>query len=159
MAKTVILKSLDENKREVLILPITRGELVLDSSGNQAFHSDKFLATDSRPGLTKINYVEVSTSNISNTPNESVNVIQVKSSSDKVYPVTSADAVLVKRKDGVVTSLSTTLDDIKEEVSDAKLTLDERPTEGNTTHGVSSDGIFQELKETVGNIQILLQNV
>lgn len=158
MAKTVILKSLDENKREVHILPITRGELVLDSSGNQAFHSDEFLATESQPGLTKINYVEVSTSNISNTPNESVKVIQVKSSSDKVYPVTSADAVLVKRNDGVVT-LSETLDDIKVEVSNAKLTLDARPTEGNTTHGVSSDGIFQELKETVGNIQILLQNI
>lgn len=158
MAKTVILKSLDENKREVHILPITRGELVLDSSGNQAFHSDEFLATESQPGLTKINYVEVSTSNVSNTPNESVKVIQVKSSSDKVYPVTSADAVLVKRNDGVVT-LSETLDDIKVEVSNAKLTLDARPTEGNTTHGVSSDGIFQELKETVGNIQILLQNV
>lgn len=158
MAKTVILKSLDENKREVHILPITRGELVLDSSGNQAFHSDEFLATESQPGLTKINYVEVSTSNVSNTPNESVKVIQVKSSSDKVYPVTSADAVLVKHNDRVVT-LSETLDDIKVEVSNAKLTLDERPTEGNTTHGVSSDGIFKELKETVGNIQILLQNV
>lgn len=158
MAKTVILKSLDENKREVHILPITRGELVLDSSGNQAFHSNEFLATESQPGLTKINYVEVSSSNISNTPNESVKVIQVKSSSDKVYPVTSADAVLVKRNDRVVT-LSETLDDIKVEVSNAKLTLDARPTEGNTTHGVSSDGIFQELKETVGNIQILLQNL
>lgn len=158
MAKTVILKSLDENKREVHILPITRGELVLDSSGNQAFHSNEFLATESQPGLTKINYVEVSTSNISNTPNESVKVIQVKSSSDKVYPVTSADAVLVKRKYDVVT-LSEALDDIKVEVSNAKLTLDERPTEGNTTHGVSSDGIFQELKETVGNIQILLQSL
>lgn len=158
MAKTVILKSLDENKREVPILPITRGELVIDSSGNQAFHSNEFLATESQPGLTKINYVEVSTSNISNTPNESVKVIQVKSSSDKVYPVTSADAVLVKRNDRVVT-LSETLDEIKVEVSNAKLTLDDRPIEGNTTHGVSSDGIFQELKETVGNIQILLQNL
>lgn len=158
MAKTVILKSLDENKREVHILPITRGELVIDSSGNPAFHSNEFLATESQPGLTKINYVEVSTSNISNTPDESVKVIQVKSSSDKVYPITSADAVLVKRNDRVVT-LSETLDEIKVEVSNAKLTLDERPTEGNTTHGVSSDGIFQELKETVGNIQILLQNL
>lgn len=123
MAKTVILKSLDENKREVHILPITRGELVLDSSGNRAFHSNEFLATESRPGLTKMNYVEVSSSNISNTPNESVEVIQVKSSSDKVYPVTSADAVLVKRNDRVVT-LSETLDDMKVEVSNTKLTLD-----------------------------------
>ena len=158
MAKTVILKSFDENKRKVHILPITRGELVLDSSGNPAFHSNEFLATESQPGLTKINYVEVSSSNTSNTPNESVKVIQVKSSSDKVYPMTSADAVLVKHNDAVVT-LSETLDDIKVEVSNAKLTLDERPTEGNSTHGVSSDGIFQELKETVGNIQILLQNL
>ena len=158
MAKTVILKCLDEQKREVHILPITRGELVLDSSGNKAFHSDEFLATESQPGLTKINYVEVSKSNISNTPKESVKVIQVKSSSDKVYPVTSTDAVLVKRNDDVIT-LSAALENIKVEVSNAKLTLDDRPTEGNTTHVVSSDGIFQELKETVGNIQILLQNV
>lgn len=158
MAKTVILKSLDENKREVHILPITRGELVLDSSGNQAFRSNEFLATESQPGLTKINYDEISKDDVSNTYDESVKVIQVKSLSNKVYPITSADAVLVKRKDGVV-PLSEALDDIKVEVSNAKLTLDERPTEGNTTHGVSSDGIFQELKETVGNIQILLQKV
>lgn len=103
MASKVLLK----NQNEVM-MPITRGELVLDSSGKQAFHSNEFLANESKPGLTKINYVEVSTSNISNTPNESVKVIQAKSSSDKVYPVTSTDAVLVKRNDSVVT-LSETL--------------------------------------------------
>lgn len=144
MAKTVILKSLDENKSEVHILPVTRGELILDSSGNQAFHSGEFLATESQPGLTKINYVEVSTNDIPDTFNESGKVIQVKSSSDKVYPMTSADAVLVKRNDGVVT-LSETLDGIKAEVSNAKLTLDERPTKGNTTHGVTSDGVYNEV--------------
>ena len=47
MAKKVILK--DQNDIEVL--PITRGELVLDSSGQQAFHSSQFLATQSQPGL------------------------------------------------------------------------------------------------------------
>lgn len=47
MAKKVILK--DENNIE--ILPITRGELILDSSGKQAFHSNEFLATHSQPGL------------------------------------------------------------------------------------------------------------
>lgn len=47
MAKKVILK--DQNNIE--ILPITRGELVLDSSGNEAFHSSDFLATQSQPGL------------------------------------------------------------------------------------------------------------
>ena len=47
MAKKVILK--DQNNIE--ILPISRGELILDSSGKQAFHSNEFLATDSQPGL------------------------------------------------------------------------------------------------------------
>ena len=47
MAKKGFIK--DQNNIE--ILPITRGELVLDSSGNQAFHSTEFLATNSQPGL------------------------------------------------------------------------------------------------------------
>lgn len=47
MAKKVILK--DQNNIE--ILPITRGELILDSSGKEAFHSSDFLATQSQPGL------------------------------------------------------------------------------------------------------------
>lgn len=47
MAKKVLLQ--DQNNVE--ILPITRGELILDSSGKQAFHSNAFLATTSQPGL------------------------------------------------------------------------------------------------------------
>ena len=47
MAKKVILKDHDNNE----IMPITRGELVLDSSGNEALHSNEFLATDTKPGL------------------------------------------------------------------------------------------------------------
>ena len=47
MAKKILLRDIDSSE----LLPITRGELVLDSSGNQAFHSDEFLATDSQPGL------------------------------------------------------------------------------------------------------------
>lgn len=47
MAKKAFLK--DNNGIE--ILPITRGELVLDSSGKQAFNSNEFLATTSQPGL------------------------------------------------------------------------------------------------------------
>jgi hypothetical protein len=47
MAKKVLLR--DWNNDEVL--PITRGELVLDSSGNEAFRSNEFLATTSQPGL------------------------------------------------------------------------------------------------------------
>lgn len=33
------------------MLPITRGELVLDSSGKVALHSEEFLATEEKPGL------------------------------------------------------------------------------------------------------------
>lgn len=47
MAKKVLLK--DQNNEEML--PITRGELILDSSGQKAFHSNQFLATNSQPGL------------------------------------------------------------------------------------------------------------
>ena len=61
MAKKVILKDHDNNE----IMPITRGELVLDSSGNQAFHSDEFLATDTKSGLLskedKLNLIKLST--------------------------------------------------------------------------------------------------
>lgn len=68
MAKKVFLQ--DENKIE--ILPITRGELVLDSSGNPAFSSNEFLATTSQPGLMskedkiKINSLSTYTLEISN---------------------------------------------------------------------------------------------
>lgn len=47
MAKKVILR--DQN--DIELLPITRGELILDSFGKQAFHSTEFLATASQPGL------------------------------------------------------------------------------------------------------------
>lgn len=47
MAKKVLLK----DKDNVEVLPITRGELILDSSGNPALHSKEFLANDDKPGL------------------------------------------------------------------------------------------------------------
>lgn len=154
MAKKVILK--DENLIEVM--PITRAELVLDSSGKQALRSREFLATDTQPGLTTIHYVTVSKEDVAKTPENNIQVIQLKSSSEKVYPVTSSDAVIVNTDSGT-NSLTNVLREIQVEINNSQVILDERPTEGNTTHGVSSDGIFQELKETVGNIQILLQNV
>lgn len=43
MAKKVILK----DSSNVHILPVTRGELVLDSQGTVALRSSEFLATDS----------------------------------------------------------------------------------------------------------------
>ena len=154
MAKKVFLK--DQNNIE--LLPVTRGELVLDSSGQPALRSTEFLATDSWPGLTSLHYIEVSREDASGTSNKEIPIIQLKSSSDEVYPITSANAVIVNTESGT-TSLTNVLNEIRVEVNNSKIVLDERPTEGNKTHGVSSDGIFQELKETVGNIQILLQNV
>ena len=47
MAKKALLRDHDN----IEILPITRGELVLDSSGKVALHSNEFLASNSRPGL------------------------------------------------------------------------------------------------------------
>ena len=151
-------KGLLKDSNGIEILPITRGELVLDSSGNVALHSNEFLATDTQPGLTLLHYVEVSKEAIQETPVEEVPIIILKSASEEVYPVTSADAVIVNTDYGN-TSLTNVLREIHVEIDNSKTILDDRPTEGNTTHGVSSDGIFQELKETVGNIQILLQNV
>lgn len=47
MAKKALLR----DHANIEILPITRGELVLDSSGKVALHSNEFLATTSQPGL------------------------------------------------------------------------------------------------------------
>ena len=154
MAKKVLLK----NNEGIELIPITRGELVLDSSGKQALHSREFLATDTQPGLTTIHYVTVSKEDVEKTTDKNIKVVQLKSASEKVYPVTSSDAVIVNTDSGT-NSLTNVLREIQVEINNSQVILDERPTEGNTTHGVSSDGIFQELKETVGNIQILLQNV
>lgn len=154
MAKKVILR----DNHNIEVLPITRGELVLDSEGQIALRSAQFLATDSQPGLTSLHYIEVSSDTIPETSPKEVPIIQLKSSSDNVYPVTTSDAVIVNTDTGT-DSLTNVLREIRVEVNNSKVILDDRPTEGNTTHSVSSDGIFQELKETVGNIQILLQNV
>lgn len=154
MAKKVILR----DTHNIEVMPITRGELVLDSEGQIALRSTQFLATDSQPGLTSLHYIEVSSDTIPETSPKEVPIIQLKSSSDNVYPVTTSDAVIVNTDSGT-NSLTNVLHEIRVEVNNSKVILDDRPTEGNTTHSVSSDGIFQELKETVGNIQILLQNV
>lgn len=155
MAKKVILK--DENLIEVM--PITRAELVLDSAGNQALHSHEFLATESQPGLTLIHYVEVSSDNIPEPKQEEVNLVQLKSSSEQIYPITTSDAVLYINNEHKVQPLTNIINQVCIDVENSKTILDDKPTEGNTTHSVSSDGIFKELKETVGNIQILLQKV
>ena len=75
-----------------------------------------------------------------------------------MYPVTTADAVIVNTDKGQ-DSLSNIINEVYVKLETSNMILDDRPTEGNTTHSVSSDGIYKELKETVGNIQTLLQNV
>ena len=81
MAKKVLLR--DWNNDEVL--PITRGELVLDSSGKEAFRSNEFLATTSQPGLMssedkfKIDNIE----GIGNIANDKVK--QVNTTTSDVY--------------------------------------------------------------------------
>lgn len=152
MAKKVLLK----NKDGVELIPITRGELVLDASGKQALHSKEFLATDTQPGLTLIHYVEVSKEDSITDNTVECPIIQLKSLTDKVYPITTSDAVVVNSENDTLTNV---LNEIKREASGSQLVLDDRPTEGHTTHGVSSDGIFQELKETVGDIYTLLQRL
>ena len=154
MAKKILLKDQTD-----ILIPVTRGELVLDSSGNQALRSSEFLATDSQPGLTNIHYVDVNSNSITETFNENIRSVQLKSLSENIYPITSSDNVIVVSNTNEPKSLSNVLNEIQINIENSKTILDDRPTEGNTTHSVSSDGIFQELKETVGNIQILLQTV
>ena len=154
MAKKILLK--DQND---ILIPVTRGELVLDSSGNQALHSSEFLATDSQPGLTTIRCVKVNSNSITETFDKETNAVQLKSLSENIYPITSSNNVIVVSNTNDNKSLTNVLNEIQINIENSKTILDDRPTEGNMTHSVSSDGIFQELKETVGNIQILLQNV
>ena len=45
------IKGFIKNWRDEIILPITRGELVLDSAGQIALNSEEFLAKDGHPGL------------------------------------------------------------------------------------------------------------
>ena len=80
MAKKVILK--DNNNIE--ILPITRGELITDSSGNPAFHSIQFLATDSQPGLMSAED-KAKLDNIENISGEDKKVEQVNTTTNDSY--------------------------------------------------------------------------
>ena len=106
--------------------------------------------------MTLIHYVEVSKEDSITDNTVERPIIQLKSLTDKVYPITTSDAVVVNSENDTLTNV---LNEIKREASSSQLVLDDRPTEGNTTHGVSSDGIFQELKETVGDIYTLLQRL
>ena len=118
MAKKVILK--DQNNVE--ILPITRGELVLDSSGKEAFHSNKFLATVSQPGL------------MSHTDKEKLDTLE-KGVIDSALSVNSTNAVQNK----VITLV---LNSIKESY------LKSVTVNGNTLTIVDQDGTSHVFNNT-----------
>lgn len=80
MAKKVILK----NNDNIEILPITRGELITDSSGNPAFHSIQFLATDSQPGLMSAED-KAKIDNLENISAEDKKVEQVNTTTNASY--------------------------------------------------------------------------
>ena len=81
MAKKIILKDQDN----IEILPITRGELVLDSSGRQAFRSNEFLATDSQPGLMSAED-KAKVDNLENSgPGANNKVAQINTTTNDVY--------------------------------------------------------------------------
>lgn len=133
-------------QEEDVILPITRGELVLDASGEPALHSQEFAATDSVPGLlTPTEKTRIAQSLTAETPTDS-HIVQVqKVVNDEVvnvYPTTLAEGVIVT-KDGV----STTLTDILKPL----MSMDTTPTKGST-QAVTSGGIWTNIENTVGAI-------
>lgn len=141
MAKKAILK----NQEGIEILPITRAELILDSQGNQAFRSESLLATDTDHGLMSSNDKKLlkQTVIIQNKENEISVLIDTENSI--IYPKTKAKAVIIDN-----TNL--------EEYLETKLTLDERPTK-NSTNGVQSGGVYDEIEEIVGVIYTNLKQV
>ena len=141
MAQKVLLR--DVNKNE--ILPITRGELVLDSSGKQALHSDEFLATTSQPGLMskedkyKIDNISISTLEITDLlPNgKKIATVSVGSTSYNILAPASYDWNEVNNKP---TNLSQFTDDV---VAGKYL-----PLSGGT---LTNSGGFLKINRTDGN--------
>lgn len=116
MAKKVLLR--DWNNDEVL--PITRGELVLDSSGKEAFRSTEFLATTSQPGLMstldkiKIDNMQASslanalTLKINNGSIEGTNLYTFNGSVAKILNIVAGDNITLTPSVGVLSISATT---------------------------------------------------
>lgn len=102
MAKKVILKDQDN----VEILPITRGELIVDSSGKEAFHSNEFLATNSQPGLMS--------------PEEKVKISTIAGNTiDSTLSTTSVNPVQNKVVTGAINEAKQLANDAQEIANDA----------------------------------------
>lgn len=141
MAKKAILK----NQEGIEILPITRAELILDSQGNQAFRSESLLATDTDHGLMSLNDKKLLKQTVIIQNKENEISILTDTENSIIYPKTKAKAVIIDN-----TNL--------EEYLETKLTLDERPTK-NSTNGVQSGGVYDEIEEIVGVIYTNLKQV
>ena len=135
-------------KGEDIILPYTRGQLVSDSQGEEAFHSYEFVASETRPGLFTPKEKEIVRKTIiipDDIPDTKIVQIQ-KLDKDyniiNVYPITKAEAVKVSI-DGSTTNLNIVLEKV--------LDLDDYPTQGSTK-AVTSGGVWQHIDDTVGEI-------
>ena len=141
MAKKAILK----DQSGIEILPITRAELILDSEGKPAFRSAKLLATADQPGLMSPEDKRIihTAAIIKKTENGISEIQNIEAA--PIQPKAMARAVVMH---------VTTLEDYLEN----KLILDERPTK-NSTNGVQSGGVYDELEEVVGAIYTNLKQV
>ncbi len=130
------------------LIPVTRGEVVLDSKGNQALHSTEFVATTAEPGLITPEEKETVSNALYATivPDSKVVTVLRKDpkteTGQEVYPTTIASAVKI-----TVNGTSTDLDKVIEQV----LTLDDAPTQGSAK-AVKSGGVWQYIDNTVGAI-------
>ena len=128
MAKKVLLQ--DWNKNE--ILPITRGELILDSSGKEAFHSKEFLATTSQPGLmsnedkTKLDSLVIDTSLSTTSTNPVQNKVitteinNIKKSYLKSATVSNNTLTIVDQSNNSLNFYNTTYNTFSKETSEGK---------------------------------------
>ena len=131
MAKKALLKDHDN----IEILPITRGELVLDSSGNQALHSTEFLATTSQPGLMsaedKYKILNMQASSVANAltlkinggSTEGTNLYTFNGSAAKTLNIVAGDNITLTPTVGALSisaSIPATIDAYTKAESDAK---------------------------------------
>ena len=133
---------------EDILLPYTRGELVSDSQGEEAFHSYEFVASENRPGLFTPREKEIVRKTIiipDDIPDTKIVQVQKLDKDDNiinVYPITRAEAVKINI-DGSEAILT--------EVISQVLDLDDYPTQGSEK-AVTSGGVWQHIDDTVGEI-------
>lgn len=130
MAKKIILK--DQTDTE--LMPITRGELIIDSSGNNAFHSDQFTATTDKAGLM--------------------------SSGDKSKLdafANSSEYITQQTLDTTVSGLNTTLSNINNTLNDIDTRIDGIVAGGNTQ--LENYATKAELKPITDQLSTINDNI